>query len=385
MRHLSGSVLGSHMVHTSSPRPGRTRTRLALAPVALALAVTVLASGCRLTPGPGAGRSPIATSSPAVSVVIETLRPDSPTPTTEPERQVTELTYIDIAGAERRVLVDVRLPDRAATDPVPVVVWTHGGSTGKSDPTRLAHRWGAAFNSSGYAFVAIAHTGRTIEQRRPVCEAIGAEACEQFNTMFWDRPHDIGVVFDWLETEADQLGIDPTRLVYGGHSAGAIGVMTTAGMAWPFASELAPPSDPRPVAFLAASPPGAAARGITAEHLTAIDRPMLFLSGLGDTTSSTESADRRATFEMLAPDQTGRMLWVDDATARHTVFNLEPAACRRAGGTAAGCRSLVRTIGHVGVGFVQAAVSSDDPDLDSLDRFVGRQLGARFEWLATAP
>jgi hypothetical protein len=286
------------------------------------------------------------------------------------------VTYVDVTGADRRVEIEVRRPAGTGTDTLPVVVWSHGGSQGKRTATVVGEAWGVAAGEAGAAFVAVAHPGRSTAERSALCDEVGAGVCQEFSYLFWDRPHDIAAVLDWIET--DGVGLDASRIVYGGHSAGAIGVMTVAGMAWPFDSELAPPSDPRPIAFVAASPPGRETRGLTARSFVDLDRPVLFLTGAGDTTGSTEADDRHATFGLLPTSPTSFMLWVDDERARHSVFNLEPSACERAGGTRSQCRSMVRTVGRVGVEFVRMMVT--DGDADEYDERVATRLGRAFEW-----
>ena len=111
---------------------------------------------------------------------------------------------------------------------------------------------------------------------------------------------------------------------------------------------------------------------------------MLFLTGLGDTTRGTESADRRATFQLLPAEPTSFLLWADDERARHTVFNLETVACERAGGARAECRSLVRTIGRVGVEFARSMIDDDGDAPAAFDALVRSRLAAGFEWTASA-
>ena len=332
-------------------------------PVHLVVTAALIAAGCQLVPGTEAGDA-------------DAVRPS-------PRNETVTVGYTDVAGSEREVRVEIRRPAEPDGRTVPVVVWSHGGSAGRSNPSVVAERWGAAFNSVGFAFVAIAHVGRDDDERRAVCDAVSAGDCETFNTLLWDRPHDVRAVLDRLERGADDLGLDASRIVYGGHSAGAIGVMTTAGMVWPFDSELAPPADTRPVAFIAASPPGTNARGLGERHLAALDRPVLFLTGLGDTTSGTDAADRRHTFDLLPGEPTSFMLWVDDERARHSVFGLETDACRRAGGTRSACRTLVRTVGRIGLEFAAAVVDEAGYDPTEFDRHVAAHLEGGFEWSTT--
>jgi hypothetical protein len=56
---------------------------------------------------------------------------------TEIER---ETVYDDAAGQPRTVRVLLRVPT-AAPRPLPVVVWSHGGAHGKSDPANSMQEW----------------------------------------------------------------------------------------------------------------------------------------------------------------------------------------------------------------------------------------------------
>lgn len=255
------------------------------------------------------------------------------------------ITYVDVAGSPRSIIAQLRPP--SGTAPVsgwPVVVWSHGGADGKDAIARVGDGWTTALHIAGHLVVAIAHPGRDLDERELLCAAIGIDDCDRFKYLTWDRPNDAAVVFDWLESlVADGATFDLDRLVYGGHSAGSVSVLTVAGMTGHVPGDVQPPSDPRPVAFLAASPPGATTLSLDDTSLAAIDRPVLMLTGAGDDTDGSVGLDRRTTFELLPPGD-HRLVWIDDPRARHTTFDLDLDACRRSGGTRAECRTLARTI-----------------------------------------
>lgn len=287
---------------------------------------------------------------------------------------VTAITYVDVAGEPRTVLAEVRRP-RRATRPVPVVVWSHGGSRGKRSTERVGDDWGRAFTSAGFAFVAIAHPGRDLASRTQLCEALGVEDCSTFHYLDWDRPADVDVVLDWLET-AGAGRIDLTRAVYGGHSAGARSVLRLAGVDWPIPAERQPRPEPRFAAFLAASPPGATANGLTAESFDGVTGPVLVLSGAGDTTNGNVASDRRATME-LTPDETFATVWVDDEVARHSTFDLDRDACRRSGGTEARCDEIARGLARMGTNAARYVLSGRT--LDDLREAAAGRLPDGFE------
>lgn len=267
-----------------------------------------------------------------------------------------ELRYDDVTGASRVVRAELRLPDATVDGELPVVVWSHGGSRGFRRTEHVGARWGRAFNEAGFAFVAVAHSPRVDADRPVLCEAIGAADCPTFRPLSWDRPHDLAEVLDWIESIAPAEGLDPDRVVVAGHSAGAMGALHFVGMGWTSQTQHRPAIDDRPVAVIAASSPGADARGLDAADFDAVDTPMLFLSGTGDTTTGTDAEDRRRAFELLPSASPAALMWVDRTEARHGSFNLDTRACERSGGSATGCRRLARLIATAATDFATGAV-----------------------------
>ena len=277
-----------------------------------------------------------------------------------------DLIYTDVTGAERTVVIEVRTPTANRTTS-PVVVWSHGGSTGKRSPARVGTQWSKAMNQAEFVFVAIAHPGRTDASRRELCDALEVESCGEFKYLLWDRLRDAQVVFDWLERAADdgKLFVDLDRLAYGGHSAGAMAVMVMAGMDQPYATGVPMPTDDRPSAFLVASPPGAEENGLTAASLDGLDRPMLLLTGAGDTTGGTVGADRLALFDLIDSDQV-MLVSTDSEHVGHTTFDLNTQPCVRAGGTATECRDMVRALGTTAQVFLRSAWGAGGLDAEHL-------------------
>ena len=279
---------------------------------------------------------------------------------------VVALTYDDVGGASRTVLAEVRWPSDH-TGPVPVVVWSHGGSSGKRSTARVGVGWGRAFTNAGVAFVAIAHPGRDMESRFALCDALGVHDCSMFKYLDWDRPADVDVVLDWLSgaaADGDGRSLDLDRLAYGGHSAGARSVLRVAGVDLPIPGDRQVEPDARFGAFLVASPPGAESLDITAASFDGLESPLLMLSGAGDVTNANQALDRRATMGLL-PDGPFAAIWVDDEHTRHTTFNLDRDSCERAGGTRARCSEIVRGLARAGTVFVDVALGGR-----SIDEFV---------------
>ncbi len=283
-------------------------------------------------------------------------------PSATPSASSVELRYEDVTGESRTVRAELRLPETTPDAGLPVVVWSHGGSRGFQRTERVGERWGRAFNDAGFAFVAVAHPGRTDAERPALCDAIGAVDCSTFRPLSWDRPHDLAEVFDWVESIASVEGLDPGRILVAGHSAGALGALHVVGMGWTPDTLEEPTIDDRPVGAIAASSPGADARHLDAADFDAVDVPVLFLSGAGDTTGGTDAEDRRRAFDLLPPTAPAAFLWIDRVEARHGSFNLDTRACGRAGGSAIGCRRLARLVATAATDFANQLVMDESFD-----------------------
>ncbi|RZO61964.1 MAG: hypothetical protein EVA89_10275 [Sandaracinaceae bacterium] len=329
-----------------------------------------------------------------------------------------QVSYEDVTGETRVVQVEIRRP-RGATEPTPVVLWSHGGASGKRDATTVGTGWGEVFVRAGYTFVAIAHTPRDRAAFDALCVALdwtdgcGGDACvdasecsaggesgicvdggcRYWKHLSWDRPHDVRAVLDHLEVAASagmplEGSIDLSRVIYAGHSAGAGATMMVAGATRQIAGEDMLLLDPRPVAFLSASPQGPGDDGFTEASLTGeacralatdpglcLTRPHLTLTGVGDDTSDHVAENRRLSFD-LAPSGDRHLLWIEEEAARHTTFEYGTEACERhvrdEGGDAARCEAYLVWLRSVAVAFAQAVarddevarayLSSDDPE-----------------------
>lgn len=267
---------------------------------------------------------------------------------------VHDLTYETAHELPRTIQIDVRLPDAPNGT---VVVWSHGGGQGRNRAETVGTRWGTAFNREGVTFVAVAHTPRTQAEKDDWCEKMALDDCHQGRPLRWDRAFDAAVVFDWVEANADTLGVDMGRLVYGGHSAGSRGALVVAGATSNDPAIPLGPADPRPVALILASPtPG---DDLDLDSLAAIDLPILGLTGVGDDTSSAVPQDRLDTLDALTSARTF-LAWSEHPNNRHVTFDLEKLPSREVG----------RDLALAGTMFVEA-VTSDRLD-DLVDAFAAR-------------
>ncbi len=129
----------------------------------------------------------------------------------------------------------------------------------------------------------------------------------------------------------------------------------------------------RPAAFLVASPPGAEVNGLDASSFSALDRPMLLLTGNGDTTDATVGTDRLALFDMIESDQ---VMLVSTASefVGHSTFGLKTQPCRRAGGSREECRETVRALARTAQEFLRSALGASGLEPIRLVADVNRRL-----------
>ncbi|WP_194820367.1 alpha/beta hydrolase [Nocardia sp. XZ_19_385] len=107
-------------------------------------------------------------------------------------------TYATVDGTN--LLLDPKLPSRAAESPRPAVVWVHGGGWSEGDRGE-APRWHKWLNDKGYAVFAIEY--RLAPPPR------------------WNQaPGDVKCAVGWVKQHAREFGVDPERVMLAGGSAG---------------------------------------------------------------------------------------------------------------------------------------------------------------------
>ena len=297
-------------------------------------------------------------------------------------------TYTDNAGDQRQVSFLIRQP-LGAPAPMPAVVWSHGGAEGKRSPTTTMVEWSETTARAGYFTVSIAHTHREPASRRRLCNSIGIAddaTCTVFKYLNWDRPHDIRAVLDALALlSAGEFSgqIDMQRTAVGGHSAGSGGAQTLAGAKRIFVGPPIELSDPRPIAFLAFSPQQPGSEGFFDTRFqkprhswTDVLRPVLTATGDGDSTCNPGAAPgscigdtpfgRRIGFQRMPATGNKYHLYLHDADAYHTLFQLNTSKCGTPGVDPAKCGEMVRWLSSAGLAFLDGHV---------------RQIPAALQWL----
>ena len=305
------------------------------------------------------------------------------------------IIYTDTAGLTRRVPIAIRIPLTAPT-PLPVVIWSHGGATGHTNPVKSMVEWSETTAEAGYLTISIAHLPRLFtptDTRTPLCQSIAMQfgsrwdlsdpaTCDQFKYLNWDRPHDIRAVLDELERVNAQGRlqglIDLDHIAVGGHSSGSSGALTVGGALRNFTGVTVNLSDPRPVAFLAFSPQQPGSEGFfdtdfqrLRHSWQPITRPVLFGTGDGDNTCDPgkESGScygdmpygRRIAFERIPPGDKYR-IYFHDADTFHELFalNTDNAKC---GSDVAQqkCDEIAHTLRSVALAFLDCYLREYEP------------------------
>lgn len=315
--------------------------------------------------------------------------------------------YEDITGQMRTIKFQVRRPVMPQT-PVPVVIWSHGGSSGKNNPDQVGTEWGEVFNRAGYVSVHIAHAGRTDAQITAQCTEIGLQNCDTtctdnaqcttypngacndnvcryYKPINWDRPHDLEAVLAWLAKENAPDGVfkgrlDLENIAYAGHSAGAGSAMMAAGASRLYGDLTKHKLVPQIKAFIACSPQGPGEDGFsiasydgsqcpsTTNPELCLTRPVLLATGAGDDTGDAATGsvaeNRKTVFEHLPAGQK-YLFYINDESARHGTFEHNTKGCstyaRNNGIDQARCSTYLTWLDSVVLAFLDANLKDHPP------------------------
>lgn len=255
------------------------------------------------------------------------------------------LDYTDLTGAPRNVNIAIYRPVDAPT-PMPVVLLSHGGASGKTDPMKSMENWAPVLAEAGYFTVAIAHEGRDEASYDALCEALDVNPLHECGVkVSWDRPNDVARVLAFLD-ERSRTGqfaglFDMDRIAHMGHSAGAgaalmsIGATRNYTCALPFG--FSDPDQDCQVEDLVSlaldaidvavsmSPQGPGQEGFMDESYGAVTKP--FLMGTGANDGAEGEPDNRVALFPLLPAGDKFKLFVEDQGAKHTLFEGSLEAC----------------------------------------------------------
>jgi len=293
-------------------------------------------------------------------------------------RKVNGLTYTDVSGAERNVNIAIYRPT-GAPEPMPVVLMSHGGASGKTDPMKSMEHWGPIIAGAGYLAVGIAHEGRDEASYAALCEALETNPLHVCGVKIsWDRPNDVRRVIAYLKeqaTEAPFVGLmNLDRIAHVGHSAGASAAMMSVGAtrnfkcALPYdyedANQNCQVADLESLAIddidvaISLSPQGPGTEGFMDESFAPMTKPFLMATGANDGDAG-EPATRAAIFPLL-PAGDKFKFYIDDQAAKHTLFEGDLNACEAIAGLAK-CEAMRAAVFATGVAFLDAHLKDSAP------------------------
>jgi predicted dienelactone hydrolase len=235
----------------------------------------------------------------------------------------------------------IRYPIGAA-ESRPVVIWHHGGTVSRKGRYRSAE-WGTALAKAGYVVI---HPSRT-----PLADATAYEAeckesgfdtevdCANWLSQWRFGPQTTHFIIDGLaqlmiDVPALANRLDLTKIVVGGHSGGSAAALANAGawQQWLEGARRYDETDLRPIAFIASAPQGpmyagfnsgfqaAPFDGIKTSSYAGIDRPFLFITGVGDETG--EPPESRVTAWLSALPGKKVLSWDLHPAAVHETMDI---------------------------------------------------------------
>lgn len=119
----------------------------------------------------------------------------------------TDVAYVD--GGDPLQQLDLYLPPDAGCEPVPLVVWVHGGGWQIGDKRNSMDSKVALWTNAGWAVASVNY--RLTDTTVPEAERLVAPAHNE----------DVAAALAWLIANASDVGIDPDHIALLGHSAGA--------------------------------------------------------------------------------------------------------------------------------------------------------------------
>jgi acetyl esterase/lipase len=174
----------------------------------VAAAMVTFAAGC----AGDSSADPAGETTPSSSAAVSTNAPSTqPIPPSsepvcrEPSMEPATFSYVDRPGVDPNLTsVDVYVP--GGCEPVPVVMWVHGGGWRRGDKA-----------------------GGNMERKAAWAESLGAAlvsvnyrlSTPGSGVMWPDHGDDVAAAIGWVQSEGASVGLDPDRVVLVGHSAGA--------------------------------------------------------------------------------------------------------------------------------------------------------------------
>jgi len=125
--------------------------------------------------------------------------------------KIPDIRYATTPGVEANLQsLDIYLPDPAPANPMPVVIWVHGGAWKGGDKANKMQYKPSLFTGVGYCFVSVNY------RLSPDSFAMDNPA----RVMHPIHVQDVAAAIAWVYTHIASYGGDPTRMALLGHSAG---------------------------------------------------------------------------------------------------------------------------------------------------------------------
>lgn len=279
------------------------------------------------------------------------------------------VSLTDPSRGNYEIELTIRFPI-GAQSPCPVIIWHHGGNPSSRGDAR-SEEWSQLLAAAGYVLI---HPARTmIADPTPYeveCRDNGfdtPEPCAYWMTQARFGPQNTHFIIDHLsDVEALDSALanllDGTKIIVAGHSAGSTSVLANAG-AWQQWKANTPRYQERndtPIAFLASGVQGPmfadfktgfqSTNAFSPRELSSyagIDRPFMFITGVGDETG--EPPEARTTGWLTSLPGNKYLVWDTNPEAVHETMDIHK------------CNTPVREshclwIGSAGLAFLDSVV-----------------------------
>lgn len=296
--------------------------------VVCALALTACSRGVKTSP----------TAPPTVETSA-TAFTAAPQKYTYPDYRIekTEIKIRDESRNGRVIPLVIRYPI-GAQEPLPVILFSHGGGPDKDGSPGYV-QWGETFAHAGYVAINMSHLEDLEQTYDDHCIPLGipADECrkDDFNAevanggtlgiLWYDRPRDASAVVNHLAEVEQRIGLnlDENRIGIAGHSGGAHTVMSLAGAAVDVSPSVhnVTYTDPRVRAYLALSPLGVGRLGFNENSWSNISVPVMIQTGKSDGTLKESPESRLDPFKGL-PGPDHYLLYIDAPSATHATFGM---------------------------------------------------------------
>jgi predicted dienelactone hydrolase len=239
-----------------------------------------------------------------------------------------------LRDSSRNREISVRVTYPQGVRPFPVIVFAPSAGASARSYDFLARFWA----TRGFAVLVPEHADGS-GAKDPAAEAARETAADaSADPKAWETSvRDVAFVAaatGAIEARISGLKLDDTRIGVGGQSFGAFTAMLLAGATVdvPRKEKAKSFADPLPKAFLLLSPPGKGQQGLTEKAWTAIERPLMVVTGTRDSGVKNQDASWRLDAYQLSPPGDKYAVFIEGAGhASLTGLSAEPGAPPKAG------------------------------------------------------